>query len=100
MWTPSRTLTTRNSRCTATPCHSSFGLRLFWNRECASFDIAHGSALECAAGLGVLVAKGKFTVEQVRPGKERLQRIVRMLVGLIKRHATREYEKHVQAAPL
>lgn len=38
--------------------------------RCRFFDIAHGSALECAAGLDVLVAKGKLTSEQTRPGKE------------------------------
>jgi four helix bundle protein len=57
------------------------------------FDIAHGSTLECAAGLDVLVAKAKLTPEQIRPGKESLQKIVRMLVGLIKRNSTREYAK-------
>ncbi len=61
--------------------------------RCRFFDIAHGSALECAAGLDVLVAKAKLTPEQIRPGKERLQKIVRMLIGLIKRNSTREYEK-------
>jgi four helix bundle protein len=61
--------------------------------RCRFFDIAHGSALECAAALDVLVAKGKLASEQVRPGKERLQRIVRMLMGLIKRNSTREYER-------
>ena len=61
--------------------------------RCRFFDIAHGSALECAAGLDTLVAKGKMTIEQVRPGKERLQRIVRMLIGLIKRFSTRDYDK-------
>jgi four helix bundle protein len=61
--------------------------------RCRFFAIAHGSALECAAGLDVLVAKGKLTPDQVRPGKEHLQRIVRMLMGLIKRNSTREYEK-------
>ncbi len=61
--------------------------------RCRFFDIAHGSALECAAGLDVLVAKAKLTPDQIRPGKERLQRIVRMLMGLIKRNSTREYDK-------
>lgn len=56
--------------------------------------VAHGSALECAAGLDVLVAKRRFTPRQIRPGKERLQRIVRMLMGLIKRNSKREYEKN------
>jgi four helix bundle protein len=61
--------------------------------RCRFFDIAHGSALECAAGLDVLVAKAKVTPEQIRPGKEHLQRIVRMLIGLIKRNSTRDYDK-------
>ena len=61
--------------------------------RCRFFDVAHGSALECAAGLDILVAKAKLTAEQIRPGKERLQRIVRMLIGLIKRNSTREYDK-------
>ncbi len=64
--------------------------------RCRFFDIAHGSALECAAGLDVLVAKMKLTSEQIQPGKARLQRIVRMLMGLIKRNSTREYEKTKQ----
>ena len=61
--------------------------------RCRFFDIAHGSALECAAGLDVLVAKGKLTNEQITPGKGTLQRIVRMLIGLIKRNSTRDYDK-------
>src|SRR5438270_12368723 len=36
------------------------------------FDISHGSALECAAGLDVLAAKGKLSFDETRPGKERL----------------------------
>src|SRR5579859_4418331 len=60
--------------------------------RCRFFDIAHGSTLECAAGLDILVAKGKLTAEQIRPGKEILQRVVRMLMGLIKRNSTREYD--------
>src|SRR5262245_19382144 len=61
--------------------------------RCRFFDIAHGSALECAAALDTLVAKKKLTVEQVRPGKEILQRVVRMLMGLIKKNSTRDYDK-------
>src|SRR5436190_516595 len=52
--------------------------------RCRFFDTAHGSALECAAGLDILVAKGKLAGEQVHPGKARLVLIVRMLMGLIK----------------
>jgi four helix bundle protein len=61
--------------------------------RCRFFDIAHGSALECAAGLDVLVAKAKLAPAEIRPGKERLQGIVRMLMGLIKRNSTREYDR-------
>src|SRR5437867_3786565 len=61
--------------------------------RCRFFDIAHGSALECAAGLDVLLAKGKLTSDQIRPGKQSLQRVVRMLIGLIKRNSTRDYER-------
>ncbi len=61
--------------------------------RCRFFDTSHGSAVECAAGLDILVAKGKFTPDQIRPGKEKLQKIVRMLMGLIKRNSAREYDK-------
>jgi four helix bundle protein len=61
--------------------------------RCRFFDTAHGSALECAAGLDVLVAKGKLTLQQIRPGKERLQRIVCMLMGLIKKNSARPYQR-------
>jgi len=64
--------------------------------RCRFFDTAHGSALECAAGLDVLVAKRKLTRDQIQPGKERLQRMVRMLIGLIKRNSNRQYERNPQ----
>ena len=61
--------------------------------RCRFFDTANASALECTAGLDILVAKAFMTPEQIRPGKVRLQAIVRMLMGLIKRNSTRDYEK-------
>ena len=61
--------------------------------RCKFFDTAHASALECAAGLDILVAKRKVTPEQIRLGKEGLQGIVRMLMGLIKRNSTRDYDQ-------
>jgi four helix bundle protein len=61
--------------------------------RCRFFDIAHGSALECAAGLDILVAKSKATPREIEPGKERLRKIVSMLFGLIKRNSTREYAR-------
>jgi four helix bundle protein len=61
--------------------------------RCRFFDIAHASSLECAGGLDVLVAKVRLTSEQIRPGKERLQKIVRMLIGLIKKNSGRDYDR-------
>jgi four helix bundle protein len=61
--------------------------------RCKFFDTARASALECAAGLDILVAKRKVTPDRILPGKERLQGIVRMLMGLIKRNSTRDYDQ-------
>lgn len=52
--------------------------------RCRYWDTARGSALECAACLDVLVAKGKCAVEEVRRGKEILHETVSLLVGLIR----------------
>ena len=61
--------------------------------RCKFFDIARGSALECAAGLDVLVAKKILLEADIREGKERLQQIVSMLVGLIRSNSSdRLYE--------
>jgi four helix bundle protein len=60
--------------------------------RCRFFDMARGSALECAAALDVLSAKGRLEMTLVNSGKERLRRIVSMLVGLIK--ANSDYRLH------
>jgi len=52
--------------------------------RCRFFDVAHGSALECAAALDVSVAKGFLAAERVETGKRQLAEIVRMLIGLLK----------------
>jgi four helix bundle protein len=49
------------------------------------FEVARGSALECAACLDVLFARKFVTENHVVPGKERLARIVQMLVGLLRK---------------
>jgi len=60
--------------------------------RCRFFDIARGSALECAACLDVLVAKRR--IGSAESGKARLVRIVSMLVGLIRStSASRIYEE-------
>ena len=50
--------------------------------RCRFFDNARGSALESAAALDVLVAKGRCSCEDMLPGKNRLVSIVSLLVGL------------------
>ncbi len=50
--------------------------------RCRFFDIARGSALECAACLDVLVAKNQ--IHRADTGKVMLTEIVSMLVGLIR----------------
>ncbi|MBX3745083.1 MAG: four helix bundle protein [Verrucomicrobiae bacterium] len=52
--------------------------------RCRYLDAARGSALECAASLDVLVAKGELSSEQVREGKALLHETVCLLVGLIR----------------
>jgi four helix bundle protein len=60
--------------------------------RCRFFDVARGSALESAAALDVLVAKGRCSMEEISSGKDRLWSIVSMLVGLIK--ANSDYRLH------
>src|SRR5438093_11132934 len=53
------------------------------------FEVARGSALECAACLDVLLARKLATEEQVVLSKERLARIVQMLIGLLRKFSER-----------
>jgi four helix bundle protein len=64
------------------------------------FEIARGSALECAAGLDVLVARKLVAAPEVEPGKALLQRIVAMLTRLMDRLADRVAEAGVEYDPL
>ncbi|MDY6832870.1 MAG: four helix bundle protein [Thermodesulfobacteriota bacterium] len=52
--------------------------------RCRFLDIARGSALECAAALDILVAKGILSKEQIEGDKQMLQEIVSMLIDLVK----------------
>jgi four helix bundle protein len=54
-------------------------------RRAKFFDDARGSAFECAACLDGSVAKRFASGDRVRPGKERLARIVSMVARLIDR---------------
>ena len=61
--------------------------------RCRFYDIARGSALECAACLDVLIVRNILQREDIAAPKEALVRIVSMLVGLIKAIApNRVYE--------
>src|SRR6476620_1062375 len=55
------------------------------NDRARFFEIARGSALECAAALDVLVARKLAAPEQIKSAKESLVRIVEMLVGLLRK---------------
>ena len=48
------------------------------------FDVAFGSALECAACLDICVCKKLITVDRQAEGKAALQQIVKMTIGLRK----------------
>jgi four helix bundle protein len=53
------------------------------------FEVARGSALECAACLDVLLVRKLAKEEQVVFSKERLARIVQMLIGLLRKFSER-----------
>ena len=61
--------------------------------RCRFFDIARGSALECAACLDVLPVKK--LIPSAETGQEMLARIVSMLVGLIR--STSDVRVHEKA---
>ena len=69
---------------TSIPLNIAEGNGKFSDKDrCRFFDIARGSALECAACLDVLTAKKR--IDRTDKGKAQLVSIVSMLVGLIRR---------------
>lgn len=52
--------------------------------RCRFFDIARGSALECAAALDVLARRQKIDSLRAEAGKEILLEVVSMIVGLVR----------------
>ncbi len=71
---------------TSVPLNVAEGNGKFSPRDRARFfEIARGSALECAACLDVLVVRKLVSSDRVEAGKERLVHIVRMLMGLLRR---------------
>jgi len=53
------------------------------------FEIARGSALECAACLDVLLVRGLANEDVIYGAKERLSRIVAMLMGMLRKFSER-----------
>ena len=75
---------------TSLPLNIAEGNGKFSNVDRARFlEIARGSALECAACLDVLAVRKLITGKQILPAKERLIRIVNMLMGMLKRFSGR-----------
>jgi four helix bundle protein len=60
--------------------------------KCKFYDIARGSAVECAASLDILIRKNKISIEEYDRYKNMLLEIVKMLIGLIKSVSDRVYE--------
>ena len=75
---------------TSIPLNIAEGNGKFSGRDRARFlEMARGSALECAACLDVLVARKLAAPGAVELPKEKLVRIVQMLVGMLKRFSER-----------
>jgi len=75
---------------TSLPLNIAEGNGKFSDADRSRFlEIARGSALECAACLDVLVVRKLIAIERIVPAKERLVRIVNMLMGMLKRFSGR-----------
>ena len=75
---------------TSMPLNIAEGNGKFSARDRARFlEMARGSALECAACLDVLFVRKLATEQQVAGQKEKLARIVQMLIGLLRKFSER-----------
>ncbi|MGB5287662.1 MAG: four helix bundle protein [Ignavibacteriaceae bacterium] len=78
---------------TSIPLNIAEGTGKYTSKDkCRYYDIARGSALECAACLDVLSKREKITKETSEKGKNLLFEIVSMLTGLIRSTSDRVYE--------
>ena len=68
--------------------------------KCKFFDIARGSALECASARDILIRKKKISEEEYNEGKKILHEIVSILIGLIKSNSDRIYENEISYSSL
>src|SRR3954467_6560078 len=75
---------------TSIPLNIAEGNGKFSAKDRARFlEMARGSALECAACLDVLLMRKLASDEQVVRAKDRLGRIVQMLIGLLRKFSER-----------
>ena len=75
---------------TSIPLNIAEGNGKFSAKDRARFlEVARGSALECAAFLDVLLVQKLASEQQVAGQKEKLARIVQMLIGLLRKFSDR-----------
>jgi four helix bundle protein len=83
---------------TSIPLNIAEGNGKFSTRDRARFlEMARGSALECAACLDVLFVRKLAADEQIAGQKEKLARIVQMLIGLLRKFSDRADLLHEDA---
>ncbi len=81
---------------TSVPLNLAEGNAKFSLADRARFlQISHGSAVECAACLDVLVARGMLKADRAAEGKQQLEAVVKMLLGLLDRCGCRIAEDAV-----
>jgi four helix bundle protein len=78
-----------NRASTSIPLNIAEGNGKFSARDRARFLMARGSTLECAACLDVLLVRKLASEQQITLAKERLARIIQMLIGLLRKFSER-----------